>query len=277
MTSQSDIAQFLAELQSYGHDRTKISGACTRLVTDLYDVYADNTVHATMTNYRNAMRKAISEGTLDAFALEAFRKPPEKSEERRKEYKTTLKRDLQQGRAIQNVDGLLNLAKSLLDSSSYIDIGLGLMLLTGRRPVEVFKTGNFTDDPTPYHVVFSGQAKTRDREEGQQPYSIPVFAEPTTIIHALAKLRSLRDFSNSSERDIHNRVSKTLNERFKKTFGPFLPESKPTHLRSLYATLAYEAFAPEGHYFPSYAADILGHGAEDTYTAQSYMDFHFTR
>lgn len=277
MTSREDITQFIRELQGYGNDQAQITAACARLITDLYDVYADNTVHATMTNYRNAMRTAIAEGTLDPHALEVFRKPEEKSQERRKEYKTTLKRNLQQGRAIQNVDGLLNLAKMLLDSGSYIDVGLGLMLLTGRRPVEIFKTASFALDPTPYHVVFSGQAKTRDREEGKQAYSIPVFTEPSSIIHALERLRSMRDFSESTERDIHNRVSKTLNERFKKTFGPFLPGSKPTHLRSLYATLAYETFAPEGHYFPSYAADILGHGAEDTYTAQSYMDFHFTR
>jgi hypothetical protein len=73
----------------------------------------------------------------------------------------------------------------------------------------------------------------------------------------------------------HNTVSKTLNEKFRKHFGPYLPGSKPTHLRSLYAVLAYEAFAPKSHSFNSYAADILGHGEDDTYTAQSYDDFHF--
>jgi hypothetical protein len=38
MTSQKDIAQFLEELKSYGNDQAKIGGACSRLVTDLYDV-----------------------------------------------------------------------------------------------------------------------------------------------------------------------------------------------------------------------------------------------
>jgi hypothetical protein len=151
------------------------------------------------------------------------------------------------------------------------------MLLTGRRPIEIFKTGNFSLDSIPFHVIFSGQAKTRYRAKGNIPYSIPVFVSPEKAIQALHKIRSLRDFTHVEERQVHHTLSKTLNEKFRKLFGKALPGCKPTNLRSLYATLAFQTFAPKNHAFNSYAADILGHDDEDTATARSYEDFRLTR
>jgi hypothetical protein len=147
------------------------------------------------------------------------------------------------------------------------------MILTGRRPIEILKTATFTRVEEPYHVCFEGQAKTRGREDGDRPYNIPVLSNVDFVMEALQRLRVLRDFSEIDHREIHNRVSKTLNEKFKRHYGKLLPQCKPTHVRSLYALIAYQAFSNERRSFDSYAASILGHKANDTFTAQHYDDF----
>jgi hypothetical protein len=51
-----------------------------------------------------------------------------------------------------------------------------LLLLTGRRSVEVLKTGTFSPSRTRRSVVGGGQAKRRDL--AVTDYTIPVLAEP---------------------------------------------------------------------------------------------------
>ena len=55
-------------------------------------------------------------------------------------------------------------ARKLLTSERYLNIGIGLMLLTGRRPAEIFSAGDFSLPPKRTSVptlIFSGQLKTR--------------------------------------------------------------------------------------------------------------------
>jgi hypothetical protein len=57
---------------------------------------------------------------------------------------------------------LLASAEGLIESQSLIDIGVGLALLTGRRPYEIFKLGAIDRTRHAEHVRFVGQAKTKD-------------------------------------------------------------------------------------------------------------------
>ena len=79
-------------------------------------------------------------------------------------------------------EAAIQTARKLLVSERYLDIGIGLMLLTGRRPAEIFFAGDFslprkrTKVPT---LIFSGQLKTRGSPNATaEPYPIPVLAEP---------------------------------------------------------------------------------------------------
>ena len=275
MTSKESITEFMTELQGYAGNMAQVTQACQRRIQDLYDCYADNTVHATMTDYRNAIRQKMAEGVFTQDYLRVFVKPEDKAHTRRQVAAQRLNEDLSNRRAIDEdvANKVIGIAENLLQTDSYIDITLGLMILTGRRPIEILKTATFTKVEEPYHVCFEGQAKTRGREDGDRPYNIPVLTNVDIVLNALERLRVLRDFSEVDHREIHNRVSKTLNEKFKRHYGKLLPQCKPTHVRSLYALISYQVFSSERRSFDSYAASILGHKANDTFTAQHYDDF----
>lgn len=277
MTSKESITKFMHELQNYAGNMTMVTRACQRCIEDLYACYADNTVHATMTDYRNAIRSKIIEGAFTPAYLRAFVKPEDKAHTRREVTAKRLNEDLSNRHAMdeQMANNVIGIAENLIRSDSYIDITLGLMILTGRRPIEILKTATFTKVEEPYHVCFEGQAKTRGRTDGERPYNIPVLSKVDVIIHALEHVRSLRDFSEVENKQVHNTVSKTLNEKFKRVYGKLLPQCKPTHVRSMYALLCYQTFSSERRSFDSYAASILGHKTNDTFTAQHYDDFFF--
>ena len=69
-------------------------------------------------------------------------------------------------------------ALDLLASDRYLDKGMGLMALTGRRPAEIFFSASFSLPPKklPFPaLVFDGQLKTRHAPGTSfEPYPIPV-------------------------------------------------------------------------------------------------------
>lgn len=63
-------------------------------------------------------------------------------------------------------EAAIQTARKLLTSERYLDIGIGRMLLTGRRPAEIFFAGDFAlppkgSKPQVPTLIFSGQLKTR--------------------------------------------------------------------------------------------------------------------
>jgi hypothetical protein len=97
-------------------------------------------------------------------------------------------------------EAFIQKALALLASERYLEKGMGLMALTGRRPAEIFFSAKFSlpRKKLPYPaVIFDGQLKTRKAPGTSfQPYPIPVLAEPKKIIRALAQLRALKTFAS---------------------------------------------------------------------------------
>ena len=171
-------------------------------------------------------------------------------------------------------DELILKACELLDSVSYLSLALGLMLLTGRRSTEVLKTAvmSFSSDDT---VIFCGQLKTKGSENAQTTaYEIPVLTDSQTVLHALIRLRELKDFTDLTNDQVHSRCNKSLNEYSKKHFAKLIPDVKVKDLRASYATVCEHFYRPQTMTQTAYFAQILGHSKEDLTTAQSYQDFY---
>ena len=81
---------------------------------------------------------------------------------------------------LKDPDGLVERALSLLFSSEWANLVVGIAVCTGRRLAEILKTGMFTVKE-PYTVWFEGQVKGRGRE--QERYEIP------TLVRAFFSLR----------------------------------------------------------------------------------------
>jgi hypothetical protein len=196
---------------------------------------------------------------------------------------------------------LIQVATGLLESSDDFELAAGVLALTGRRPVEVFKTGRFEligevikvnslkFSPS-NSVIFSGQAKTRESQHARDHFPIFTLASPKLVCEALQRLRAKRDFTQFDERQVNSRTSGRLGLAVRRHFDAFVKvcvegdvenlrdygyiEAK--NLRSMYAHIAQAKFAPLS-VITSFATELLGHAKNATgggnATADNYMEF----
>lgn len=182
-----------------------------------------------------------------------------------------------------------------------IDAGLGLTIVTGRRPYEVFVQGHAVLVPLAnghgyekWSVMFDGQAKTRAREGTRfdQAFAIPVLAPAATIAFTWDVLRASRlgqtcavmtyeEFSaDVLRRELRQRRADLLGPLWplpSPEDGPMAGESKKlkqNNIRALYAEIAYHFFKTGRMSYPAFFAKALGHTTKDIETANHYMKYH---
>ncbi len=151
---------------------------------------------------------------------------------------------------------------------------IGLMGLTGRRPIEILKTGKFKYINSQY-VLFSGQAKTRDAEGTKSSYRIPVLADAKMIIDTLRIVRSNFPVSSWENERVIRFFTGKLIRRMKFLKHCVFPNQhlnlNSRALRSLYATSAYQVFNMGTKVsFNAFIAKVLGHSHLDKNTANCY-------
>jgi len=155
------------------------------------------------------------------------------------------------------------------------NILMGICALTGRRPVEVIKTGKFQYNEI-YSLIFTGQVKTRD--EHRAAFEIDTLCSARKILDAHRQLKktltehSLGDTSLTN-RQINNRLftSKDTKQLQIQTFAPVYPEEQipeTINLRSTYGDIAYEIFDPPMSKI-QYLKKIMGH--KDANSADAYV------
>jgi len=252
---------------------------CQTEVDYLSDNGTLSTKKSWFTDYRNAIKQTF--GDKSQF-LKKFVLTKEESKQLKKAESTQVYSRHTEKRASKGTisgDDLILKSEELIQSNSYLNVALGLMLLTGRRATEILKTAKFEkiDSNT---VLFSGQLKTKDSENAQtKPYAIPVLSDSDLIIASLARLRELRDFSMLTPDEVHSRCNKSLNENVRRHYGEIVPTPNVKNLRHLYAAINHSWNYEESDYLKSqfsiqaYIASILGHKKEDLVTANSYQDF----
>lgn len=262
------IEDFITAINGLNDD-TSIQNLCESELEYLRSELALTSTRRAVTRYRNAI-KDLSDTHL---GLKYFKLTREEQSTVKSATRSQVYSDHTNLRPI-DPDELIIKACSLLSSTSYLNIGLGLMLLTGRRSTEVLKTAQMYQ-LSEESVIFSGQLKTKGSDNAQtNPYEIPVLTESRVVVHALAKLRDMKDFSGLTNDQVHSRANKSLNEYVKKHFGQIIPNVKLKDLRSAYATICHHFYCPSRVSQTAYFADVLGHSKEDLTTAQSYQDFY---
>jgi len=174
-------------------------------------------------------------------------------------------------------DPLLALAQGVLAKPHRqppLLVAASLLLVTGRRPVEVMLMGSFRVSKRPHHLWFSGQAKTRGSDNAQvAPYEIPVLDAPGRVLRAASWLREQVPLQGLTPNEAHKRYNVMLN-RYAQQFRD--GENKaltPSELRAAYGTIAYFKHAPKHVSVQAYLAQILGHSEGDLVTSHSYLRF----
>jgi len=175
--------------------------------------------------------------------------------------------------------------KKVLDnyqSHDWVNLAIALALATGRRPIELFATGSFSDFGE-RHAVFSGQAKGKLSDK--ESYAIPFLYDPKVCNEAMLRMRRLVGVKSSYDNDkVNAMTARYLADRMKDIFEKreqelFGDESYKViefyALRSCYVN--YVSSDVVGFYdrrtFPSlskFKADILGHSRGDYSTVKHY-------
>lgn len=93
-----------------------------------------------------------------------------------------------------DINKFLSLTESLLHSSSYDELALGIALATGRRMAEVVYVSTMTvPDADGYNLFVEGLTKKKGRTPyaAEENVTIPVLFDPFLIVSALKRLRAM--------------------------------------------------------------------------------------
>lgn len=148
------------------------------------------------------------------------------------------------------------------DLANAFDIACSLALLTGRRMIEIFKTGMFTErargkhSKSAYRMLFVGQAKKNTAVAVDNGYIIPVLTEPSVILSALTRLRRLKVADAMDNKTVNLTWSNSCNASARRLIGP---ERTFHDLRSIYAAIVYQCSLPHRWSMNAFVSRILGH------------------
>lgn len=248
-----------------------------------------HSLHSYLADYRNAVRKLkltptnsverivgrTGDRRIDRshLALKYLVKSPLEKQQRG-ERDVTQKRNKARDRVEISPLPLIARSEQLLNSRSYAAIALGLILLTGRRPIEILKLGFFVEDGD--KLRFSGQAKTKGSNKSRDNYLIPCLCSREKAIAALDRIRQQKNFSENDNRYVQRKTGKTLREQYDRYFSDIYPvkEVPPYSLRAAYGAICWDLYGKYGFDDDQhYLSLILGHSDEDDDTARHYKRF----
>lgn len=174
-------------------------------------------------------------------------------------------------------DEMLDRAVAHLDDHSYGNKVAALVLVTGRRPVEIAYSGEFAPiEGRRDALLFAGQAMQKGGTE-KPPYVIPVLADAIEVMHSLELVRAQRSFSEP--RDVNAKAGKELTQGAGEVFGvdgAGDAQFTPSELRKAYATIAHHFSRDEPGPRLSqhaYVASVLGHNSDDVQTAMAHLTY----
>src|SRR5436305_1710266 len=187
-------------------------------------------------------------------------------------------------RFLEDPYAIVEKARALLESSQWMDIAVGLAVVSGRRLTEIMKAGTLdAREQSPYTAMFSGQLKRKDAL--LKPFEIPLLLPAALVLSAWSRLRTMIDCEELEGEAISKRYGTELSETAKQHFGEMVPPRPGRGLyfhgfRSVYACIAILWFCPISVHDTEYRPAILGQywndGGElqrDTAAGLHYIDY----
>ncbi len=265
--------------------KSKIAAICAEEMAYIEIRYPNSTTrHRLLTDYRNALKKRYSAVETLSDGREnpkhyAFELMKLNQDEAKKRVEKTRKNvgTRSSNRVTFDLQEHINLCNNLLNDDDVQNLALGIMAVTGRRPIEVLKTASF-EMASKNQLIFSGQTKTREGENTRDNYIIPCLVNADIVVSALEKLRRILPLKGIDHRQVNNKLSSNLNKKIKNIYSK-LELNKHIRmtckgLRSMYAGACFELFNHDNSKsFSRYVGEILGHSEDDQTTSQSYEYF----
>jgi hypothetical protein len=127
---------------------------------------------------------------------------------------------LEHQQLLKNPDAIVAKGDELLDSDYWPDVFVALLLMTGRRPIELYLFGDF-EYCTEYSVKFSGQAKRRG--DPLPAYEIPTLCRAQRVIDSLARIRPQIDTTDPDTYAITRKYSPLIRDAANRHFSDLVP------------------------------------------------------
>ena len=233
-TMQRHVALFLAKLSGVD-DPATVKHFCVEEKGWFEQQYKnDNTRAAHMTKYRKAIaamsedrsfadavlyEQETSNGTVrQHLALKWMNYGSEFHQARQAPTKAKTKAQRRERVAFEP-QPVIAAAVSALSSESTWEVAAAIILLTGRRPTEILKSAEFTQ-AGPYHLEFSGQLKTRSKDESAYP--IYCLVRSHLLIDAFTRFRrvaSIRELQEAENTAVDSRLNATVNHAVREVFS----------------------------------------------------------
>jgi len=160
-------------------------------------------------------------------------------------------------------------------SEHWADLTIFIALASGRRAIEILKTGDFKKGKK-NHVLFDGQAKTKGRDD-IEPFIIPTLTDTKRLINAHEKLKAKlneiyfyeKKFDDLTHEEINGGTAGRLNRKVKSLLGDRFTFKD---LRALYAKRASTIYHDDKKTSVAvFYSTILGHSDKDIATQLSYQ------
>lgn len=191
---------------------------------------------------------------------------------------------------VRETNAYLRHAIELVRSVDSMRVIAGLLALTGRRPIEVARTGTISElsgEEGDYCVVFQGQAKTKGRDGTMHdvPFPIPVLCAPYVVLEAWKRLRTStrgQQIAEMEPRIFNARLGTTMGYIVGVEFSRYLHgriKAHPKDLRGIYAEICNQIYNGDGLVGRRimdnglYYSRILGHGAHSGQVSDAYKAF----
>ncbi|AHH11298.1 Telomere resolvase ResT (plasmid) [Borrelia coriaceae] len=147
----------------------------------------------------------------------------------------------------------------------------GVLMATGRRPVEILKVSKFYVEDSE-HILMKHIAKKKEHNLVHEVV-FPTFADSKLIIDSIKEIRYMERTEKLSKEIVSSNLSYSYNRLFRKIFeNIFEPEESIYFCRRLYSRFSYLAFAPKNMELNLWITTVLGHEHDDIITA-----FHYNR
>lgn len=237
-------------------------------------------------------RRAFESKVLDVITF-----PSGMLETLNRDYTKTVKSRAENLVLVSNPDEMVLAFVEWLQSTDMRQKALGVMALTGRRFIEVVKTGTFSPvtektkhgrSRMKYVLEFEGQAKTRGAEGSMHgaTYRIPVIPAGKVdtvpmILEAMEEIRASKigvRWQTFDYIDLNAGESGRFNAQLRGSLSGIegmtdevLGRLSVKWLRALYAELAYARFGTIRKTKSAFFAQVLGHAEDDLKTSLSYM------
>lgn len=158
-----------------------------------------------------------------------------------KDKQTSLMHKVSNRGKVSNYKPMIKEFERLLSSYDWMELTLSIAFLTGRRTIEVLKTGELKPLKGKY-MRFNGQAKSKRKDS----FIIPVLSSPAKIKKALSRLRSIKDFSSFTNEKINQKTQSALRGKLEKFVEGFTNQHTTVHdLRKIYTKICTETVLPE--------------------------------